>query len=407
MRFLITPTEYLSLNNAPTARMAQALGRALTRLGHEAEAATRPLSGAEAVRACADQRVDVLMQINCLAPPGLPRHVRHIAWFQDVFPDTASSGSSQVRDTDLVYFLGDRSTLGFKTELACFCGSLFPGVDAEAATQADAASQDLDFSLCGFIPAPLPRRGSLARLAIALGNLLLDLAGERVQRIDFPIPVGLFEDLASIVRRHYQPLHGELDIQGIADDMKRRAARWLGLPPHRRRQRNVGRYIDFLSREYPRLLDRQTLLSKALSISTSLAFFGPGGETHSWLRPYYRGVLTAPEQLLDVYRRTRLNLANNTHGLGLHGRTLDCMAVGGFVFMHDSPNANRPGGMLTAFEPGVHFGQYTAATFEEEARRWLRQQNERMAVGARAAAEVRARHNWEQRARQLLDDLAR
>jgi Glycosyl transferases group 1 len=108
-----------------------------------------------------------------------------------------------------------------------------------------------------------------------------------------------------------------------------------------------------------------------------------------------------------VYRRSKINLANNTHGLGIHSRTLECMAVGGFIFMHDSPHDSKAGGMLTEFEPDVHYGRYTVESFHEEAVRWLKDSEGRRRVGMQATERIRQRHCWHHRARQIIDDLER
>ncbi len=142
-------------------------------------------------------------------------------------------------------------------------------------------------------------------------------------------------------------------------------------------------------------------------MSRSLELYGPGWEEHEQFSPYFKGVLNTADELGAAFRRSRINLANNTHGLGLHSRTLDCMAAGGFIFTHQSPNDNRPGGMLTAFEPGVHYGAFTPDTFGDESRRWLRDGPRRRRAGARAAAVVREKHRWEHRAQQIVNDLAR
>jgi glycosyltransferase involved in cell wall biosynthesis len=173
-----------------------------------------------------------------------------------------------------------------------------------------------------------------------------------------------------------------------------------------RRERRLFRFILHLARERPRYLDRAVLLEMALKISTSVELYGPGWEYHDWLKGYARGFI-GPAEVLDVYRRTRINLSTNPHGFGLHSRTLECMSVGGFLLMHTSNNDCRPGGILTAFEPGVHFGAYTPDSFDEEARRWLRDDRRRREVGHRAAALVREKHTWRRRAEQILHDLDR
>jgi hypothetical protein len=154
-------------------------------------------------------------------------------------------------------------------------------------------------------------------------------------------------------------------------------------------------------------MDREALVQAASSVSASLALYGPGLSAHDFVQPYYKGVIDDKNELLDVYCRSKINLSNNTHGLGLHSRILECMAVGGFIFMHKSPHDEKPGGMLTAFEPNVHYGSYTLENFSEEAARWLKDDQARVQVGIRARSVIRERHCWHHRAQQILDDLNR
>ena len=142
-----------------------------------------------------------------------------------------------------------------------------------------------------------------------------------------------------------------------------------------------------------------------MHVSKSLELYGPGWDKHEQFKPHHKGILHDQRDLLAVYRRTRINLANNTHGLGLHSRTLECMAVGGFVLTHASPHDAKPGGMHTSFEPGVHYGMFTPGNLEEEARRWLKDEARRIAAGRRAAAVIRKKHLWRHRAEQILNDL--
>jgi len=75
--------------------------------------------------------------------------------------------------------------------------------------------------------------------------------------------------------------------------------------------------------------------------------------------------------------------------------------------MHESPHDNKAGGMLTSFEPGVHYGSYTPESFAEEAERWLKDDKGRMQAGMRAQSVIRERHCWHHRAQQIIDDLNR
>ncbi len=232
------------------------------------------------------------------------------------------------------------------------------------------------------------------------------------------------------VQEIYCPLSGALDIHELASTISRnmapyqngwtnakhRVQSWLSfllrlIALHSGRDFKFlspyERSINYFTREYPRQLDRVVLIEKIIEISNSLELYGPGWTMHPSFRPYAKGVIDTQEELLDVYCRSRINLANNTHGLGLHSRTLECMAVGGFIFTHESPHDNKPGGMLTSFEPSVHFGVFTPENLIDEASRWLKDEKRRTQAGILASAIIRQRHCWHHRAQQILDDLRR
>jgi hypothetical protein len=236
------------------------------------------------------------------------------------------------------------------------------------------------------------------------------------------------EIIVKTVQDTYQPLNGALDIHELAtairDNMtlhrkgwpniKRRLRIWLSDLPGLREplalrkskvSARIEKLISYFTREYPRLLDRIALIEKVLQISGSLELYGPGWAMHPSFRPYAKGVIDTQEGLLDVYCRSRINLANNTHGLGLHSRTLECMAVGGFILTHESPHDTKPGGMLTSFEPSVHFGVFTPENLMDEASRWLMEDKKRIRAGLKAAEVIRDQHGWHHRAIQICKDL--
>lgn len=456
MRFLITP----NYPNPYDQRMVRGLATGLIQVGQEALALDRPLADSEAAEACRNYEADVLLQVNRFRPldPSLPPKVRHVAWFQDVFPETLNGNvTSGTRSSDIVYALGDAHVLGLTVELPCRLGCLVSGVD-EAVLRAPAGTVErlVDFSLCGYIPPPV-------RVAKSRGYELLSLIDRLVERVPvlgranafwlarrvlfrryIPVDYVPYETMMAfkaITESLYQPLHGNLDIHLLSSAMCNRMSVDLRVPMHESPGRASGgwgagagnsqgragafryvrmatspvpdpsvaleRVVSYFAREYPRLLDRITLVTGALAVSQSLELYGPGWATHDRFRPYWKGALDRIDELLAVYRRSRINLANNTHGLGLHSRTLECMAVGGFIFMHRSPHDAKPGGMHTAFEPGVHYGMYTPENFRESAARWLRDDRERTEAGRRAAKLIGEKHLWRHRAAQLLTDLAR
>lgn len=466
IRILIAP----NVANPYDQRMVSELAAGFNGIGHYAAPLAAPASPLELKQLCESFSIDVVLQINRTRDPevALPPHIRHIAWYQDVFPETLHGFADGFRDSDILYALGDAQVLGLNEDLPCFVGSLFTGVDPSTL---DFKSADhpacIDFSLCGGLPHPAGRAGLLAdtlwhldkliRRSPVLGKsdtvwLLRKLLFGPLLPVDF-VPYSTLLTMKDIVESFYRPLRGELDIHRIAEALQqqikldgemfdeissgrspRRASGFATLMKSQT-QRFRGKTdlsarlvrflageskffqpsieeaitgaISYFSQSYPRILDREALVKAASRVSPSLEIFGPGMKLHDFAAPYFKGVIDTQRELLEVYSRSRINLSNNTHGLGLHSRTFECMATGNFLFMHESPHDHKPGGMLTAFEPDVHFGSYTPETFAEKSARWLRDDKERALVGIRARTRIKERHCWHHRARQIADDLNR
>jgi hypothetical protein len=444
MRFLIVPNFSLPYDQ----RMVHGLAAGFREIGYEAIALNSPVLAEPLARIVESTKADVVIQVNRFRPhePPLPPRVRHIAWFQDVFPDTTDQRQTGEREGDIVYALGDAHVLGLKTNFPCFVGSLVTGVEPTTLGRhrENPGTEKIDFSLCGYIPPPLAFRPNIKSDLVWYLNDLIDRLPVLGQSWTFRhlrfrllrrfinrgyVPYALATSLQETTTATYQPLRGNLDIDALSAVLRATAQPYVGTEKrkssdrHRSRRGRLGRIlapyratgadrrtatdglINTLVREYPRLLDRVALVGAALEVSRSLHLYGPGWKSHEVFRRYYKGVVNDPEALLSIYQNSRINLANNTHGLGLHSRTLECMAVGGFIFMHRSPHDEKPGGMLTAFEPGIHYGDYTPESLRDEAGRWLRNEKERIQVGVSAAAVIEAGHLWRHRAQQIVDDL--
>lgn len=448
-------------------RMVEGLAAGFRAIGQEARALPGPLPGAELARMSEASGAKVVIQVNRVRDPEhpMPRGVRHIAWFQDVFPGTADMLLEGVNQTDIVYALGDPEVLGINVrQLPCYQGSLVTGVDDATLEYAKKpVANPVDFSMCAFIPRPMPihtggienilllwDRG-LNKLPVLKQSEFLWLLRKALFRPYLPlnyVPYTALRAFQEIVRKLYAPLRGALDIHELAAAMRAyleesanlsedagernkrkngRVVRQLERMSDRRGSvgaiakhllseheifqagpaAQMDRAVSYFARDFPRLLDRELLINEVLKVSGTLELYGPGWHRHASFRPYARGVIDAQDELLAVYRRSRINLANNTHGLGLHSRTLECMAVGGFIFTHSSPHDDKPGGMLTSFEPGMHYGMFTPENLVEEARRWLHDTKRREKVGRNAAAIIREKHCWRHRAQQIIDDLER
>ena len=226
--------------------------------------------------------------------------------------------------------------------------------------------------------------------------------------MDIPLQNATLLQMKNITETIYKPLRGELNSKKIAHILREKYF-LCGNRIQRTKLYDISpcidKAIDYFAQRYPRLLDRVALVNMALSISKRVHLYGIGWDQHVKYKPYHKPLLNDQSSLLNVYRKSCINLCNNTDGLGLHSRVLECMAVGGFVMMHRSLNDTKSGGMLTAFEPGIHYGQFTPEDFHEEALYWLHNEKERKEAGIRAARIVFDQHCWHHRAKQVMNDL--
>lgn len=465
-RILITPNVAAPYDQW----MVRELAAAFNGAGHFAYALSAPQSAVRLLALIESFSVDVVIQINRTRDPQVPFQpsVRHVSWYQDVFPETLDGFIEGFRDSDILYALGDPAVLGLNVRPSCYVGSLFTGVDRSVLEfRPRQSAQDIDFSLCGGLPQPVAMSGIKADLLYHLDRrirrwprlgrsrliwVLRKLLFGRAISANF-VPYAALLAMQEVADGFYRPLRGELDIHRLAEAMWKQCALAADLfeeiphpPPHARQDglarllsphvhrfahrrdlraklvrllagdsaffqpsiaSAVRRAISYYSQSYPRIMDRIALVRAAASVSQSLALYGPGLGDHDFARPYYRGVINDKRELLEVYCRSRINLSNNTHGLGLHSRVLECMAAGGFIFMHESPHDDKAGGMLTSFAPGVHYGAYTPENFAEEAGRWLKDEGARLEAGRKARAVILERHCWRHRAEQILQDLNR
>lgn len=452
LKILITPNYAAPYDQ----RMVRGLATGFDDLGHQALALSAPISAREVAKQCEALAIDVVVQVNRTRHPevALPPKVRYVSWFQDVFPETTNGFSERFLGSDILYALGDAGVLGLDVALPCYVGSLVSGVDKSVLDYAPKSNcGPVDFSLCGFIPPPpLALTQSIGKDLAAILKLNPWLGVRRLAAIVRRVMLGYYRrpqmqsgqlmGMMHTVESLYRPLYGELDIHQLTQAMRKNfaadhpLASGSGLWSLRMEQirQRVTLYlmgqkpvrgahgpdsavpdfsalsafeqsVNYFAREYPRLLDRKMLVQQALQVSNSLELHGPGWNMHPEFRPYAKGMIETQVGLLDVYHRTRITLANNTHGLGLHSRTLECMAVRGFVLTHESPHDHKLGGIQTSFEPGVHYGIFTPENLQQEARRWLADDVDRDRVGERAAAIIRQKHCWHHRAQQVLDDL--
>lgn len=440
-------------------RMIEGLAEGFRIIGHNTITMLNPLSPFLLLEMVKNFSVDVVIGINQIRNNDvpLPKNVRFIVWLQDLVPnDTDNILLGSVHKNDIVYTLGDPAILGLNVELPCYQHSLLTGIDRSIFNYENkniSQSKQTDFSLCGYIPPPLFLVESSLKKDAAwyIYNLLKSLPPvgifkviSELLRFTFPktiqkdyLPYAMQRDLTILTETLYQPLMGNLDsfnfrltlkniyatvtfaslmLPYFKDLKKRKGIRVLFVKYLLGIKSNIkfgqcdndaiDGFINYLCIEYPRMLDRTLLVDEILECSDSLAIYGPGGwNDYPRYQPYYKGVIDSQKELLNVYGNSKINLSNNTHGLGLHMRILECMAVGGFVLMHKSPHDTKAGGMMSSFEPETHYGVYTPETLQDVACRWLKNNNARQKAGHRAAEVVRENHCWHHRAMQIIEDL--
>jgi len=464
LRILVVPNVAVPYDQ----RMVRSLADAFNSLGHYGVTYPTPLDGPDLAALCIEFAIDVVIQVNRTrdSEAPLPRNVRHISWFQDVYPYTMDGFAETFKEADILYALGDADVLGINVDVPCFVGSLFTGVDEYMLSyNAQTDKPAVDFSLCAGLPAPVRYEKSLKldvlwhfdqamRNVPLIGRsksfwILRKLVFGKHLPVDY-VPYPMMKDMENIVRGFYRSLRGELDIHQLSTAMSNQIAlhqkAYRSLPKKRKKKPNdtlnrilrnysdhsggmrsrivrhlsgkgslhdiqkinpIDSALSYFSQTYPRIMDREDLVKMAAHVSPSLEIYGPGMDLYEFSKPYYEGLLTEIDDLLGVYQNSKINLSNNTHGLGLHSRTFECMAVAGFLLMHESPYDNTVGGMLSSFEPGVHFGSYTPQNFHDEASRWLKDDILRRQIGENARAVIREKHCWRHRAQQILTDLAK
>jgi hypothetical protein len=399
----------------------------------------------------------------------LSKNVRWISWYQDIFPKDLESFGQGFKQDDIIYTLGEPEALGLEENNPFFRGALFTGVGASTLNYRPVSTALKDFSLCGYIPAPpvlkkdlrtdllwylnmqLKKVPLLSRSNIYLVTLYLLF--KKKLPLNY-IPYSAQHEIKLIVDTIYRPLRGELDINELSGAMgdiqnlfslKKRKKNNIKPNGERtkinlfskivqpygkikngginsavliRKALNLSNSLSELSeysgmenalnyfcQTYPRLIDRKFFIQNILEVSKSLELYGPGWESHPEFAPYHKGFVENESDLLNVYCNSRINLANNTHGLGMHSRTLECMAVGGFIFTHKSANDFLSSGMSQFFEPDIDYGVFEPENLKDRAAFWLRNASLRAKAATSAARKIREKHTWRHRASQIIKDL--
>lgn len=396
--------------------MTDALASELRELGVQIHLLMGPVSAGTLRRLCSYFKPDVVFRINAGRPRSveLPKGIRHVCWFQDFHYITQNKELKVIENDDLIYFLGDARSLGLRKSLPCKISHLYTGVTASGLPTEPDGPPEYSMSLAGFIPPPrdpalksqgetLIEQALRAPVRIPRWLRLRTNVGETSYKPWRHVP-GLVSEYQATVEAGHVPLSGKLDVYEIVRALKEVSGRyypsWLPLEYMCRDD------LVYFSTHYPRMLDRINLIRRAMNVTSKLVLYGPGWDQYPEFAPFAKGIINDTRQLYRLFQKSRLNLANNTHGLGLHSRNLECMHAGGVVMMHTSPQDDAEGGMHSYFEPGVHYISFDNSDFDEVAARWLRNSSARVAMGRNAQKVILNNHLWRHRAQQILKDLS-
>ena len=380
------------------------------------------------------EKIDLIISINRFIGCDFEISIPLFCWIQDTFIYTEEIISNKIGLNEYVYTLGSPFTLGFKSIPKKFIGSLVTGVDKKIIQRNNEFVWNRDISICGFIPDIKNDRfiytidKFLDRLTPnhwMIYQYLCTLISKNY--ISKKIRITIQDYVESL----YQPLKGGLKPKELGNDIMNLIG--LQLPTfvtpkavythmldnvvdfhgvkiettHKLITTKILRLIDFYVNTYPRGIDRRILADLTIDNFTDkiIEFNGYGWDTYQKYKSYSRPNIDKPEKLYEAYRGSKINLHNNTHGMGLHSRVLEAMAVGGFVMTHRSDeNDSLEGGILTAFEANEHFGFYDVSNFKESIECWLDDDYRRINTIKKAQEEIIKNHLWEDRVEQVIKD---
>lgn len=399
MRIIVIPDK----ENNYDKRMVQGLSDGFNVLGYDSSFFYRPLGSIELYKFCQNYSIDIVIQINKTWPVDTirPNHVRHVTWIQDVFLDNKHSFINE-NDQDLTYTLGTKESLGLNFAIKSYRGVLATGVCDYVLTKFHSPSiEQYDFSLCGFIP-PI----KIASHWKKLRNYIRHKLRPKNQKAIFS---QLEEIIRTTVEKNYSPLSGNLDINKLHDQILTHifTKNYFKTKEDPLYSEYFIKKISYYTQTYPRFLDRFSLVSRLSNVTKNFALYGSGWDSFEPFIPYYKGFLEEIEPLIDVYKASKLNVYNNTHGVGLHSRTLECFGSGSFVFSHLSNNEERDDALSKYFEPNVDFAVYNYENLERVASDWIKNDQRRLYARNSAYKKILNGHRWVHRAKQIIDDLKR
>lgn len=406
-------------------RILDDLADALIDIGHNAHVVKNNVGLKFIEEYVYKHKTDVILQINAIRNNRLklPDSVIFISWMQDLFTNEEEFINENIEDNNYILTLGSPEILGFTKPPKNYIGSFFTGVNNRSmAFYSSDISQSIDMSIVGFIPKYdyISRRINISLEVIRKLPHPLNLIYKKILSGSFSSQDHLIPYMSEIVQKNYTPLTGSLDIKLLevllreGHRIKETKFKFFNktytdciLPSESNHIFSALKYgdtflqeraISYFTQTFPRYLDRIKLFEYASSFPAVLKVFGPGWDYYQSAMEKWGGQLNSTYDLWSTYKKTKINLANNTHGLGLHSRVLESMACGGLVATHKSKRDSQDGGFLSSFKEGEHFVYIDDRYLLE----LLKDDDARKKITKNAFEVIEASHTWLARARQLV-----
>ncbi len=404
--------------------------------GHEVFVLSGVVSISTIQRYVEIEKINLVITINRFIGDSLNLKVPVFCWIQDIFLNTEESISNYLGENEYIYTLGDPEVLGFRSVPQNYLGPLMTGVDEKIIRSDAEVSWTRDISICGYLPSKR--------------NIKFNRSMDLCLNSFLPKYPTIYQYLSSLISRDYltkkvimtvqdmveslyEPLRGELNIVELESrvinilGIKLNSTELIGRSAHlldhvadyyepkvtlfrnfnQLVHSKIARVINYYVHTYPRFLDRQLLADTLISSFPNkvIEFYGYGWTEYKKYQNFSFPHIDSVGDLHEVYRSSKINLNNNTHGIGLHSRVLESMAVGGFVMTHRSgQNDSKDGGILSSFEEGTHFGFYDKDNFRDSIEAWLSDDAMRAKAIKKAQERIREEHLWIYRVDRVLKD---
>lgn len=409
--------------------MLDGLALAFNEIGHKTIVLLEPPSINELKRIILEQKIDLTLSINKIIGRNEKIKTPLFCWIQDVFPGTENALSKYIADNEYIYTFGDPKDLGFRETPPNYLGSLITGVSEFDTDFNNEKKWGIDISFCGYIPSPLKVAKNPEFLEFFYDNLFLHskLLYQYITCLSGPgyLTRQTHALIKDIVESTYEPLRGSLDVVQLEKkireiicypetnySLKNYSENLFSFRPNKIPNlfslinTKIDRIIRYYVHTHTRYLDRNFLLQNVISSfpEKKIKIYGIGWDAHPRYKNFSHPHINDKYSLYEIYKSSRINLNNNTHGFGLHSRVLECVNSGGFFMTHKSKSDYGPGGVLSSFEENKHFGFYDPNDIHNSISEWLTNDKRRLHAVKEAQKIIFSEHLWRYRTNQILND---